>query len=220
MDPRKIQQIIDSGVDFDIQEILSKAWVLFKARASFHIGFMFIIGAIQASFALYLEDFISIYTILIAPALVTGFYLVGNRLSQGIYVDFQNYFDGFKYWFPVIVINLISGVLTVLGIFALIIPGIYLGVSYIFAILFGVFGGFDFWTSMEYSRKLVTTNWWKFFGFVLVLFLLNIAGLLALLVGILITVPVSYLAVYVLFEELTAEAFVESSEDEITPIRE
>jgi len=146
--------------------------------------------------------------------MIAGFYLVGNRLSQGEYVDFQNYFDGFKYWFPVIVINLISGILTVLGIFALILPGIYLGVAYIFSMLFGIFGGFDFWTSMEMSRKLVTTNWWKFFGFVMILFLLNVVGLLALLVGILITVPVSYLAIYVLFEELTADAVIESPTQE------
>ncbi|MDG1278415.1 MAG: hypothetical protein P8O16_14120 [Algoriphagus sp.] len=216
MDPRKIQQIIDAGVDFDIQEILQKAWVLFKTRASFHIGFMFIIGATQAFFAYYLEDFVSIYSILLAPALIAGFYLVANRLSQEEYVDFQNYFDGFKYWLLVVTINLISGILTVLGIFALIVPGIYLAVGYMFAMLFGIFGGFDFWTSMEMSRKLVTTNWWKFFGFVLILLLLNIAGLLAFIVGILITVPVTYLAIYVLFEQLTEDAVDESPEGEKT----
>ena len=174
MDPRKIQQIIDAGVDFDIAEILKKAWVLFKAHALFHIGFMVIIGAIQASFVLYLEDFISIYTILIAPAMIAGFYLVGNRLSQGEYVDFQNYFDGFKYWFPVIVINLISGILTVLGIFALILPGIYLGVAYIFSKLFGSFGVVGFWTYTELSRTLVTTHWWLLFRFAFLVFRLPV----------------------------------------------
>jgi len=211
MDPRKLEQIIAGGVDFQIQELLEKAWVLFKARAAFHLGFMFIIGSTQVAFTVYLKDFLSIYTILLAPALVAGFYLVANRISQGEYLDFQNYFDGFKYWLLVVTINLVSGVLTVLGIFALIIPGIYLGVGYMFAMLFGIFGGFDFWTSMEYSRRLVHTNWWKFFGFVLVLVMLNLAGLLFFLVGILVTVPVTYLSIYVLFEELTKEAIEEQT---------
>jgi hypothetical protein len=35
---------------------------------------------------------------------------------------------------------------------------------------------------------------------------LNIAGLLALLIGLLVTVPVTYLSIYVLFEDLTGEA--------------
>jgi uncharacterized membrane protein len=212
MDRRKLEEIIAGGVDFQIQEILEKAWVLFKARAAFHVGFMFVIGSIQAAFTIYLEEFLSIFTILLAPALVAGFYLVANRISQDEYVDFQNYFDGFKYWLLVVTINLVSGILTVLGIIALIIPGIYLGVGYVFAILFGVFGGFDFWTSMEYSRRLVHTNWWKFFGFILVLVLLNIAGLLALLIGLLVTVPVTYLSIYVLFEELTQGAVEEIEE--------
>jgi hypothetical protein len=212
MDRNKLEQIIAGGVDFQIQEILEKAWVLFKVRALFHVGFMILIGSIQVVFVQYFEEFISIYTILLAPALVAGFYLVGNRINRGDYVDFQNYFDGFKYWLIVITINLVSGILTVLGIIALIIPGIYLAVGYLFAILFGIFGGFDFWTSMEYSRRIVHTSWWKFFGFVLVLVLLNIAGLLALLIGILVTVPVSYLSVYVLFEDLTSDAVAEVEE--------
>jgi len=212
MDRRKLEEIIAGGVDFQIQEILEKAWVLFKAPVAFHIGFMFVIGSIQAAFTIYLEEYLSIFTILLAPALVAGFYLVANRISQEEYVDFQNYFDGFKYWLLVVTINLVSGILTVLGIIALIIPGVYLGVGYVFAILFGVFGGFDFWTSMEYSRRLVHTNWWKFFGFLLVLVLVNIAGLLALLIGLLVTVPVTYLAIYVLFEDLTKEAIEEIEE--------
>ena len=206
MDRRKLEGIIAEGVDFEIQDILEKAWVLFKARAAFHIGYMIVIGSIQAAFTIYLEEFLSIYTILLAPALVAGFYLVANRISQEEYVDFQNYFDGFKYWLLVVTINLVSAILTVLGIIALIVPGIYLAVGYVFAILFGVFGGFDFWTSMEYSRRLVHTNWWKFLGFLLVLLLLNIVGFISLLVGLLVTVPMTYLSIYVLFEELTREA--------------
>jgi hypothetical protein len=212
MDRRKLEQIIAGGVDFQIQEILEKAWALFKARAAFHVGYMFLIASIQVAFTLYLKDFISVFTILLAPALIAGFYLVANRISQGDYLDFQNYFDGFKYWLVVVTINLVSGILTVVGIIALIIPGIYLAVGYMFSMLFGIFGGFDFWTSMEYSRRLVHTNWWKFFGFVMVLVLLNIAGVLALVIGLLVTVPLTYLSIYVLFEDLTKEAAEEIEE--------
>ncbi len=213
MDRGKLEQLIARGVDFQIQEILEKGWALFKVRPLFHVGFMFIIAATQAFFVIYFEEFVSIYSIILSPAFGAGFYLIANRINQGEYFDFQNYFDGFKYWFLVVTINLISGILIVLGVFALIIPGVYLGVGYIFSMLFGLFGGFDFWTSMEYSRRLVHTNWWKFFGFILVLFLVNIAGILALGVGLLVTVPLTYLSIYVLFEELTHEAIEESAEN-------
>lgn len=212
MDQAKIQRIIDAGVDFDIKEILTKAWEMFKSRASFHIGYMVIIAAIQAGFTIYLPDYTFIYSILLAPPIMCGFYLVANRQSQREYLDFQNYFDGFKYWWNLVSTNLISSIVIVLGILCFILPGIYLLIGYMFCMLFVIFGGFDFWTSMELSRRLVHTNWLKFFLFGLVLLLLNLVGFLALMVGLLVTVPMTYLSIYILFEELTIDAAEEQKE--------
>ena len=215
MNQAKIQRIIDSGVDFNIGDILAKAWEMFKSRAIFHFGFMVLVGAIQAGFTAYLKDFTFLYTIFLAPPLVCGFYLVANRQSQNEYLDFQNYFDGFKYWWDLVITNLISSLLVVFGVILLIIPGVYLLIGYLFSLLFVIFGGFDFWTSMELSRKLVHTNWLKFFLFGLALLALNIAGLLCFIIGIFITVPISYLAIYILFEELTLDAIDEEPKDNI-----
>jgi hypothetical protein len=206
MDQAKIQRIIDSGVDFDIKVILTKAWEMFKPQALFHVGYMALIGAIQAGFTIYLPDYTFIYSILLAPPIVCGFYLVANRQSQNEYIDFQNYFDGFKYWWNLVSTNLISSIAIVLGIICFIVPGVYLLIGYMFCMLFVIFGGFDFWTSMELSRRLVHTNWQKFFLFGLALLALNVVGFLLLMVGLLVTVPVTYLAVYILFEELTIDA--------------
>lgn len=210
MDQHKIQRIIDSGVDFSIGAILTKAWGMFKSRALFHIGFMVLIGAVQAGFTFYLEDFSFIYSIFLAPPLVCGYYLVANRQSQREYIDFQGYFDGFKYWWNLISTNLISSIFIILGLILLILPGIYLAVGYMFCLLFVIFGGFDFWTSMELSRKLVHTNWWKFFLFIMVLILLNVLGFICLIVGLFVTIPMTYLAMYILFEELTIDAVEEA----------
>ena len=215
MDPIKLQRIIDSGVDFNISNVIDKAWEMFKARAMFHIGFAFLISTIQLAFTLYLEDFVFIYSIFLSPPLIAGFYLVANRMSQREYVDFQNYFDGFKYILPLIIVNLITAIFMVAGLVLFILPGIYLGVGYMFSLLFVLFGGFDFWPAMEYSRKLVHTNWWKFFGFVLLLLLINIGGFLCLIVGLLVTIPLTYLSVYVLFEELTIDAADDEKEEAI-----
>ncbi|MEP0712534.1 hypothetical protein [Algoriphagus sp.] len=212
MNLAKLQRIIDAGVDFDLKEILTKAWEMFKSQALFHIGFMVMIGGIQAAFTLYLPDYTILYSIFLAPPIVCGFYLVANRQSQNEYVDFQNYFDGFKYWWNLVTTNLISSIVIVLGILCFILPGIYLLIGYMFCLLFVIFGGFDFWTSMELSRRLVHTNWQKFFVFGLSLLLLNLVGFLALMVGLLVTVPMTYLSVYILFEELTIDAAIDPKE--------
>jgi hypothetical protein len=136
----------------------------------------------------------------------------------------MDFFGGFGYWFLMISIWLVAQILIVIGLFALVIPGIYLAVSYMFAVLFGIFGGFDFWTSLEYSRKLVTRNWWKFFQFFVILVVMNLIGAafvlinpvtaILFIVAICISLPMTFLVIYVVFEELTMEAL---SSDENAP---
>ena len=97
---------------------------------------------------------------------------------------------------------MIGGIFIALGLVALIVPGIYLAVAYTFVPLFIVFGKIEFWDGMEFSRKLVTKKWWNIFGFVLLLMLINMVGALAFLVGLLFTIPLSYCAIYVAFEDI------------------
>jgi uncharacterized membrane protein len=104
---------------------------------------------------------------------------------------------------------LIGQILTALGVFAFIIPGIYLAVAYSFSVLMAIFGGFDFWTALEESRKLITVRWWKFLVFTLVLVLINLLGILTLGLSLLVSIPVSFYATYLLFEDITKDVFVE-----------
>jgi uncharacterized membrane protein len=82
-------------------------------------------------------------------------------------------------------------------------------VGYLFAIQMGIFGGLDPWSAMEWSRKLITRNWWRFLGLLLVLVVLNALGLLLAGIGLLFTVPLTFLVLYVVFEEITREVFSE-----------
>jgi uncharacterized membrane protein len=103
-------------------------------------------------------------------------------------------------------------VLIALGLIALILPGIYLGVGYLFAIQMGIFGGMDPWSAMEWSRKLITRNWWQFLVLVLIFIVLNAAGILLAGIGLVVTLPLTFLVLYVLFEDLTREVFSEEEE--------
>lgn len=182
---------------------------MFKAQPLNSFAFSLLIFTIQGISMLYLENFATLVSVIISPPLTAGFFLVANRISRGVEVQFSNYFDGFSFWGILVVTSLVSGILTFFGILALILPGIYLAVAFTFAIPFALYSGTDFWTSLELSRKLITMNWWKFFGFVIVLFFFNIAGFLCFFVGMLVTIPVSYFAIYAVFEELTRDALAE-----------
>jgi hypothetical protein len=220
MDSSRLDRLFSSEINFDLKNSFTKAWGLYKSQALLYVTFMFFILSIQGMFLFYLKDFMILYSLVLAPPLTTGFFLVANKTSLGFPVRYADFFGGFKFWFLMISIWLIGQILVALGLIALVIPGIYLAVSYLFAPLFGVFGGFDFWTSLELSRKLVLCNFWKFFTLFLILIGMNMlaaafilispqAGFMVLL-AICVTLPMTFLVIYVVFEELTTEFLHES----------
>jgi hypothetical protein len=188
MTPTQIEKLFQQFPEFSIQESLSKGWELFKMQWLNTVAFTLLLFSLQGVLTHYLKDYALLISIVISPPLTAGYYLVANRISRGVEVSFSNYFDGFSYWGIVIVTALISGILIFFGILALVIPGIYLVVAFMFGIPFALFSGMDFWTSLELSRKLITMNWWKFFGFGIVIIAFNILGFLFFFVGLLVTI--------------------------------
>jgi hypothetical protein len=79
---------------------------------------------------------------------------------------------------------------------------IYFGVSFTLSQQLIVFNGLDFWSSIKTSMKLVNKKWFSFFGFLIVLVLINILGMLCLFFGLLVTVPASICAIYAAYEDI------------------
>jgi hypothetical protein len=209
MNSEKLNQLLESNIDFDIKAAFAKAWVIYKSQALMHVSFMLLLLSIQGAFVIYLEQYVLIFSIALAPPLYSGLYLVANKISLGQPISYSDYLGGFNYWWLTFAIWLIAQLIVVLGLFALVAPGIYLAVGYFFAVLMGMFGGFDFWTSMELSRKLITRNWWKFFVLVLILILMNVATVITYGIALVITMPMTFFVSYVIFEELTGEALAD-----------
>jgi hypothetical protein len=205
----KVNRLLTVPVQVDIKASFARAWELYKAHPFFFSLFMLLIISIQGMVVIYVQAYMIVYSTLLAPPLYAGFYLVANKISRGEEVIYPDFFGGFRFWIPTAVISLLTQVLIAIGLIALIIPGIYLAVGYLFAIQMGIFGGLDPWSAMEWSRKLITRNWWRFLGLLLVLVVLNALGLLLAGIGLLFTVPLTFLVLYVVFEEITREVFSE-----------
>lgn len=60
----------------------------------------------------------------------------------------------------------------------------------------------DFWTAMTLSWRGVRKNFWSYFGLLLVLGGINLLGILCFLVGLFITIPVTFLATMVAYEQI------------------
>jgi uncharacterized membrane protein len=106
-------------------------------------------------------------------------------------------------------VNLVSGLLTGLGFVLLIIPGIYLAVSWSMAVPLILFKKMEFWDAMEASRQIVGKKWWSFFGMFLLLILLNIGGLLLLGIGLFVTIPLTSCVLYAAYHRIVGAGEVE-----------
>ncbi|MFM7103949.1 MAG: hypothetical protein ACKOW8_00395 [Flavobacteriales bacterium] len=98
-------------------------------------------------------------------------------------------------------LNLIFGSHVVLaGITGLIIS-IVISTLYFFAPLFVVLRDLSFWAALEESRKYASKRFWEVLILLVLIILLNVAGALLCCIGLLVSIPVSYLAMYNAFND-------------------
>ena len=135
----------------------------------------------------------------------TAFYLAAHDNPQTASVSML--WHPQKFW-SFLGASLLVSIVVVLGMILLIVPGIIFALMFMFATMIVIDRGLGPIESMKESKRITTGYKWKLFGLGLVLTLLNIVGLLALIVGLLVTVPVTVLAFTRAYRELSARAGV------------
>jgi uncharacterized membrane protein len=100
------------------------------------------------------------------------------------------------------VASLVISLFIFVGLFCLVLPGIYLAVAYPFAYILAVDKGLGFWESMETSRKVITAQWWRVFGLLLLGIPFILLGFAALGIGIFIALPLVTGAFAYAYEDL------------------
>lgn len=214
MNKKTLSYLLETGYDFDIKAAFKKGWEMFSQNAITSVAYAMFIISIQLLVALYIPELALVYSILIFPPLMAGFFLAANKISGGDQITYPDYFSGYNYYIPLVLINVVGQVFVALGLVLLILPGIYLMVGYMFAFLLTIFAGTDFWHSLEFSRKIITLQFKKFFILFLLLLVLNVLGALTL-VGLLFTLPFSMYVIYTAFEMVTEDAVLEEDEIEL-----
>ena len=193
----KAEQLIQKGYQTDAGKYISRGWEIFTKDMGLFIGYTVVMILISV-----VAGIIPFGSLLVTGPLTAGFFIVAHKINRGEEREFGTFFKGFDFFVQLLLYTLISGIFIFLGFLALLVPGIYLAVAYSFAVPFIVFGRMEFWDGMEFSRKLITRKWWNLFGFMLMLVLINILGTLALVVGLLFTIPLTYCAIYAAFDDI------------------
>ncbi|RRS29944.1 MAG: hypothetical protein P794_09650 [Epsilonproteobacteria bacterium (ex Lamellibrachia satsuma)] len=140
-----------------------------------------------------------IVTILSYPVLMplmAGIIMLAVNYSRGERLDPKSIFNYYHLVGKLSLAAILIYILTVIGFILFVLPGIYLTVAYIFVVPLIVDKNLEVWDAMELSRKVVTKNWFKIFGLILLLALIFVLGILSFGIGLIWAIPLTFVTLY------------------------
>jgi len=197
---------------FRVKEALSFGWETFKNNVKFFIILMLVLALFYI-----LPDILA--DIVMARVLILGIALhiihtlflwllnLGRiNISLKFYDNLSTRIDDLFSCLPVfgnyVIATICYSLITMIGFILFIIPGIILSIKYCFFAYFIVDRKMGPIESLEASSRITKGAKWDIFVFGCLLTLINIAGLLALGIGLFITVPVTMLSMAYVYRKL------------------
>lgn len=189
---------------FKIKEVLRFGWQKTKENLWFLVGLevlIYLINLLAGSSAL---GFL--------VGLLTGLVLtqVFFRISLGEKVTWKNLFSFLTTDKAIhyLLATVITTVFVIVGLFFLVVPGIIVAIMTIFVPFIILenktpsFKDLSFWKAIKRSFVMTKGKKWKIFTFLLVAVLVNILGLIALGVGLLVSAPVTGIALASIYNKM------------------
>lgn len=203
---------------FSIGEVIKTGWRAFKEHILFFIIlFIFVafLHAIPSFFDSQDPDqspnlLIVLLAVIINLIVKTGWINVSLRASDRQSLQFKDFFVNWRSILNFLVASILFFLLISVGLFLFVIPGIYWATKY------GLYGYFIIdkkagpLEAFQLSGQTTYGAKWDLLGLILVLILLNVLGLLALVIGLVITIPVSSIAEAAAYRKLLAQRTEES----------
>ncbi|MBI4666005.1 MAG: hypothetical protein HY751_06325 [Nitrospinae bacterium] len=184
---------------FDLQRYLKEGWELFNANMANLVVATLVFLAVN-----FAASFIplGLGSILVSGPITGGMYFLLLDLMKGEPFNVMRIFDGFKKFVPLVLVGLLTSIFIAAGMIFLILPGLLVAGWYLFPYLFVVDEDMDFWPAMEASREIGFQNHLNVFLMIIVLIMINIAGALALLVGLLVSIPLSFCVILKAYQDI------------------
>ena len=211
-----VEKATSGDWDFAIGETISEAWSLVKGtKGSFFLsGIIYLVIFLivtQLPFYLMFSSGMAdpvlmnvinqVFSILLSPLLI-GVTMMGIRRSLSKDISFSHMFEYYPRLISIVLMYLATSVLVIIGLVLLVIPGIYLSLSYAFAMILMLDKDMGIWEAMETSRKAVTKHWFKVFGFFFVIGLIMIVSAIPLGIGLIWTMPLMFIGYGVLYRNI------------------
>jgi len=189
-------------------------WERLQSHFGFLLGVQAVMFAVMTVFSVFtdiaedgngwLEFLVGFVSYAVHLLLEMGFILVCLKIIDSAKPEFADLIARLDVLWSYIGASLIVAVLVVAGLVLLIVPGIYVGVRFQFFGFFIVDDGIGPLDSMQRSWEVTEGRVWSLLWLDLILFGINLLGMLLFLVGLFVTVPISTLALAYVYRQLLA----------------
>ncbi len=209
----------------NIMDLVAYGWDTFKTKPAQHV--LVLVATVIASYvAGLLVEFISgnnpiIYLALNLTELLTievfvnifliSYAILQTRKSDKSVQDILSSIFDFDLWWKYTIVVILGAIATILGLIFLVVPGVIIGIGIAFAVYYVIDYKDNPIDALKKSWELTNGYKMKLFLLFLLLGALNLLGLAALFVGLLVTVPVSMFTVAHVYNILT-EAYGDEQE--------
>jgi uncharacterized membrane protein len=192
-----------AGPRFYIGEAIKFSWSTVTSNLGLFIVALLIVCAISMFPALF-DSFVAVIVSWLLGMVVTlGIMRMSLKFVDGDRGELIDLFETFPLILSYLVASIVVGVITMIGFILLVIPGIIFGVRlhlYGWAVIDRQAGPF---AAINESWEVTRGAFWRLIGFWFVLAGINILGVLALGVGLLVTIPMSLVATAHVYRQLT-----------------
>ncbi len=227
---------LNEEYDFTIKEILSEAWELtngvkLKLNVAFFIYIL--IAVLLTSLLSYIFDpqiyyashqilkgFLSeqaqsLLSLPILMPIMSGIIMLAIKRASYKKTEISSIFNYYIFVWPLVFASLLVNVVVILGFIMLIIPGIYLSITFAFVIPLIIDKQLGIIDAMKTSFHVVSKRWFKFFGLYMTLALFSVLCFFTLGIGFIWVLPLSFMVNGVLYRRLFGYSNIEKIEDEI-----
>lgn len=201
---------------FSLDEVLGSSWETFKKSPLKIIGFFLLLFFLTILNAVLFPSLLSGLgdSLLIALILQIESWIVGSLIEIAFIIftlnllstkktSFRTKLTDVRLLLKVIAGSLLSTLIILGGFILLIIPGIYFAFRMWLVTYYIVDQGDGPVEAIKKSWKNTKGHFFSLLGLSLVLLLINLFGLLVLVVGLLVTIPVTYIATTWVYKKLS-----------------
>lgn len=204
-----------SPANFALGDALSYGWNSYWKNLGPMLLIAVVVFAIQLVFSVIgnstdstaIQVLFQLIGTLVSLLITLGWFRVALEITNGVKPEVGDVFKANGYG-PFILASILFYIGAVIGFILLIVPGI------IFVATFGFYGfviaqrgdGVGVIESLERSHELTRGHRWQLFGMAIVLFLVNVVGLLACGIGLIFTLGITLVAWAYLYRALSGES--------------